>query len=119
MTPAQRSNEFLLCVETLKHALEHEMKKRTMKNLDWIDNERSAIDAAAIKWACEHESCVHVPTSKIRIAESRAVGHGDYVSKFALGVAEALYDISHVSSIMAQLARTPLTSPGAWTTIAP
>lgn len=93
MTDNAMHTEFLRCRDHLFAALVAEMGKRNnCPGLEWIDNEREAIVDSAHAWALPR-FLHYVTVDEVEAVESLACGHVDYAQKFALYVAELIYEV--------------------------
>jgi hypothetical protein len=75
------------CRDFILTALIKEMARRG-DDLEWIDQERRAVSAAATVWANRHGIRRAVTADDVERIEVTAVGHSDYATMLALYVAE-------------------------------
>jgi hypothetical protein len=85
----KQQDRFISCRDYILSALIDAMQDRsTVKDLSWIETERTAVAVAANQWATSHPPATTVSVDDVERVEQLAVGHYDYASKLALYVAE-------------------------------
>jgi hypothetical protein len=63
-------------------------------DLSWIETERQVMCEAADLWAEHHGVPGRVDIEEVERCEAPAIGHSDYGTKWALGIAFSLHSMS-------------------------
>lgn len=86
-----RLSTLLRCRDYVLAALLEEMTFRSHRaDLTWIEREREAVAVAANRWAKNNDIGRRVTVDDVERLEQQAIGHSDYASKLALGVADMI-----------------------------